>query len=71
MEYSNIMKIEQTHIDQIRTAFQNMKSREDFLHLLNEAKPLVYGEKTVPFELKQLTWYSNPKLAKNATLNSK
>ena len=64
MEYSNIMKIEQTHIDHIRTAFQNMKSREDFLHLLNEAKPLVYGEKTIPFELKQLSWYSNPKLAK-------
>lgn len=58
------MKIEQTHIDQIRIAFQNMKSKEDFLHLLNEAKPFVYGEKTVPFELKQLTWYSNPKLAK-------
>jgi len=25
------------------------------LHLLNEAKPLVYGEKAVPFDLKQLT----------------
>ena len=58
------MKIEQTHIDQIRTAFQKMQSKEDLLHLLNEAKPFVYGEKAVPFQLKQLTWYSNPKLAK-------
>ncbi len=39
-----------------------MLSREDLLNLLNIAKPLVYGEKVVPFELKQLTWYANPKL---------
>lgn len=58
------MKIEQAHIDQIRTAFQNMQSREDLLQLLNDVKPLVYGDKAIPFELKQLTWYSNPKLAK-------
>lgn len=58
------MKVEQNHIEQIRTAFQKMQSKEDLLHLLNEAKPFVYGEKAVPFQLKQLTWYSNPKLAK-------
>ncbi len=56
------MKLEQAHIDQITTAFKKMQSKEDFLHLLNEAKTLVYGEKAVPFELKQLTWYANPKL---------
>jgi hypothetical protein len=56
------MKLEQSHIDQIRTAFEQMQSREDLLHLLNEVKPLIYGEKAVPFELKQLTWYANPKL---------
>lgn len=56
------MKPEQTHIDQIRTAFEKMQSREDLLQLLNEAKPLVYGEKAVPFDLKQLTWFANPKL---------
>jgi hypothetical protein len=39
-----------------------MQSREDLLCVLNEAKPLVYGEKAVPFKLKQLTWHSNPKL---------
>ena len=41
-----------------------MQTKEDFLQLLNQAKPFVYGEKTVPFDLKQITWYSNPKLGK-------
>jgi retron-type reverse transcriptase len=58
------MKIEQAHIDQIRTAFEKMQSSEDLLHVLNEAKPLVYGDKALPFDLKQLTWYSNPKLGR-------
>jgi hypothetical protein len=58
------MQLVQAHIDQIRTAFEKMQSREDLLHLLNEAKPLVYGDKAVPFELKQLTWYANPKLGR-------
>ena len=56
------MKLEQTHIDQITTAFKKMQSKEDLLQLLNEAKPLVYGDKAKLFQLKQLTWYSNPKL---------
>jgi len=58
------MKLEQADINQIRTAFEKMQSREDLLHVLNEAKPLVYGDKAVPFDLKQLTWYANPKLGK-------
>jgi retron-type reverse transcriptase len=58
------MKVEQAHINQIRTAFEKMQSREDLLHVLNEAKPLVYGDKAVPFELKQITWYANPKLGR-------
>ena len=57
------MKIEQLHIDKIRTAFENMQSKEDLLQLMNEVKPMIYGDKTVLFQLKQLTWYSNPKLA--------
>ena len=57
------MKQEQANIDQIRTAFEKMQSREDLLHLMNEVKPHLYGEKAVPFELKQLTWYANPRLS--------
>ena len=56
------MKIEQAHIDHIKTVFEKMQSREDLLHLLNEAKPMVYGDKAIPFELRQLSWYANPKL---------
>jgi RNA-directed DNA polymerase len=56
------MKLEQVHIDKIKEDFAKMQTREDFLNVLNEAKPLIYGVKTVPFELKQLTWYANPKL---------
>jgi len=58
------MKLEQKHIDQIRTAFEKMKSKRDLFHLMNVVKPFVYGEKAVPFEIKQLTFYANPKLVK-------
>lgn len=64
-ELFKLMKLEQEHIDQIKTAFQQMQSKLDFLQLINEVKPLIYGEKTIPFDLKQLTWYANPKLSEN------
>jgi retron-type reverse transcriptase len=56
------MKLKEADIIRIRTAFDEMQTKQDLLLLLNEAKPLVYGEKAVPFELKQLTWFANPKL---------
>jgi hypothetical protein len=56
------MKLEQAQINKIRTDFAEMQTREDLLQLLNEVKPLVYGDKAVPFELKQLTWHANTKL---------
>ncbi len=56
------MKFEKHHIDQIRKSFGEMQSKRDLLQLLNEVKPLIYGKKAVPFELKQLTWYANHKL---------
>lgn len=56
------MKLEQVQINQIQGAFANMQTKPDLLNLLNLAKPLVYGKKAVPFELNQLTWYSNPSL---------
>ena len=58
------MKINQSDIDQITTAFGKMQTRKDFLELLNEAKKIVYGENAVPFEMKQLTFYVNPNLGK-------
>lgn len=55
------MKIDKVHIDYIKWAFAKMNTRRDFLDLLNYAKILIYGDKSYPFELKQLTYYSNPK----------
>lgn len=60
------MKTEKEHIENIKIAFSEMQSKRDFLALLNYAKPILYGDKTVPFSLKQLTFYSNPKRSKSA-----
>ena len=57
------MRTEQKQIEEIRASFKEMHSKEDLLRLLNEAKLVIYGEKAVPFEIKQLTWYANPKSA--------
>ncbi|MDI9358265.1 MAG: reverse transcriptase family protein [Phycisphaerales bacterium] len=57
------MKQEEKLITDIKTDFQKMQSVKDLLAVLNKAKPLVYGDHYIPFELKQLTWYANPKLA--------
>ena len=59
------MKPDQTQIDQIRDAFKKMQSKEDFLFLLNLAKPFVYGEKTVPYKLQQITWYAYAQPGRN------
>ncbi|MCB9251738.1 MAG: RNA-directed DNA polymerase [Flavobacteriales bacterium] len=56
------MKLEEAHIKSIKSSFEKMKDKEDLLQLLNFVKPLVYGEKTIPFKLKQLTWYANSTL---------
>jgi hypothetical protein len=57
------MKIEPAHISIVKSSFEKMQTKEDLLQLLNEVKPLIYGNKTIPFDLKQLTWYANPKLS--------
>ncbi len=59
------MKTQELNIEHIKIAFKEMQTKEDFLNLLNLVKPSLYGEKTLPFEMKQITWYSNPKLKKN------
>ena len=58
------MKFEKTHIETIKSSFEKMQTKEDFLDLLNLAKPLVYGEKAAPFELNQLNYYINSKFNK-------
>lgn len=55
------MRLSQEHTDHIKTAFQNMKSKDDLLHLLNYSKELVYGEKLIPFEIRNINYNINPK----------
>ncbi len=62
MNIFEAMRLDETQADQIRGAFAQMQSRYDFLDLLNMVKSLIYGKKTTPFELKQLTWHANPTL---------
>jgi hypothetical protein len=54
------MNLEQAHKDEIKKRFAAMNSKEDLVALLNYVKPLLYGKKTIPFELKQITFYANP-----------
>jgi RNA-directed DNA polymerase len=58
------MKIEQKHIDYIRKQFAELKSKEDLVKLLSDAKNLLYGEVCKPAQLKTLTYYANPMLCK-------
>ncbi len=59
------MKPEPEQIQFIKKSFQTLKSKEDLLGLLNYSKIILFGEKTIPFQLKVLTYYSNPKIASN------
>jgi retron-type reverse transcriptase len=58
------MKIEQEHIDTIRSKFASMQNKEDLLLLLNEAKKIIYGDDCKPVQLKSLTYYANPETSK-------
>jgi len=53
------MKPNQEQIISIIDLFNKMNSKNDFLDLLNFAKHICYGEKTVPLEEKQLNYYIN------------
>lgn len=54
------MLIEETHIANIKEAFAQMQTKEDFLNLLNYTAPIIFGDKTYEYKLQQITWYANP-----------
>ena len=58
-------KIDKIYIDKIKIDFQKMRSKEDFLDLLNFAKSHVYNDDVYPFKLNQINWYSIPKISSN------
>ena len=47
--------------DEIRTAAQTINNIEDLRRLLNRVKREALGDKTHPFQLKQITYYCNPR----------
>ncbi|MFA9192903.1 reverse transcriptase family protein [Flavobacterium sp. FBOR7N2.3] len=59
------MKLDQTLIDYINTTFHEMKSKDDFLSLLNFVKKKIYGEDTHPFEIKNINYYISSKSKQN------
>jgi retron-type reverse transcriptase len=59
------MQIDQEHIDAIKASFQQMKTKEDLLEVINLAKGHIYGEKAKAIPLKTLTYYGNGKKAKD------
>lgn len=50
----------------IRLAFKSMIEKEDFLSLLNYVKKIVYSNKEIPFELRQITFFSSSKISQNS-----
>jgi RNA-directed DNA polymerase len=59
------MELSKSQRKKIKADFSELRSIYDLLNLLNKVKSQIYGKKSVPFELKQLTYYSNPSLSKN------
>lgn len=65
------MKITPAQNKTIHELFMIMNSKNDFLSLLNEAKKLVYGDKSIPFEENQLNYYINKDSTGNNNIKSK
>lgn len=55
------MELDKKHIKSIRTLFGKMKTKDEFLALLNYAKVILYGEKAIPFSISQLNYHYTPK----------
>ena len=54
------MKIEETHIAEIKLKFSNIETKEDLLNLLNDSRKLIYGDDCDLFKINQLTFYADP-----------
>ena len=57
------MQLAPEHIAHIRQEFATMSTKDEFVALLNYAKELLIGAQYKPFELKQITYYANPKVS--------
>lgn len=59
------MKIDSSNIKKIRILFFKMKSKEDFLVLINLAKFYIYADNAVQFQMNQLNYYAFKNANKN------
>lgn len=57
------MQLAPVHIAHIRQEFATMSTKVEFVALLNYAKKCLIGEHCKSFELKQITYYANPKVS--------
>ncbi len=51
------MRISPEDKNRIIKLFKEMETKESFLDLLNFSKKIIYGDKFIPFEIKQLNYY--------------
>lgn len=58
------MKLELNTIKGIKQQFAEIKSKEDLVLLLNQAKTILFGEQSRAIPLKSLTYYANPDICK-------
>ena len=54
------MKIEETHITEIKLKFSKIENKEDLLNLLNDVRKIIYGDDCELFKINQLTFYADP-----------
>lgn len=60
------MQIGQEQIELIKDRFQQMKTKNDLLELVNFAKTLIFGDAAYLAPLKTLTYYGNNNIQKNS-----
>ena len=54
------MKITAIQVNEIKSKFEAIQSKEDLLLLINDAKCMIYGENLYPITLKTLNYFANP-----------
>lgn len=57
------MQLTPEHIAHIRQEYATISTKEEFVALLNYAKECLIGEHYKQFELKQITYYANPRVS--------
>lgn len=55
------MKPTKEQTSYIKEKFKIIQTHDDLLDLLNYTKPILYGEKSIPFKLADITFHRNPK----------